>query len=211
MRRSVRPRRRITTINELLELAPWTTGVKTGHTFGARYVLVGSGRRRGVDLISAVIGTWTDEERFDDSLELLEWGFGQYARRVPARRGQDLADPVIRYSGGRLPLRAQRRLTVGLRRGQRLDVRVRAPGEVEGPIQRGEELGRVTVLVDGRLAGTVPLLAGRAVSKASAFDRARAFAEDNLALIGAVAFVILMSLVALSRLLAGKRARERSG
>ncbi|HET7122446.1 MAG TPA: D-alanyl-D-alanine carboxypeptidase family protein [Solirubrobacterales bacterium] len=200
--RSVHPRRRITTINELLELAPWATGVKTGHTFGAQYVLVGSGRRRGVDLISAVIGTWTDEERFDDSLELLEWGFGQYARRVPVRRGQDLADPEIRYSGGRLPLRAQRRLTVGLRHGQQLELRVRAPSEVEGPVARGEKLGRAFVLVDGRPAGTVPLLAARAVPKASAFDRARSFAEDNLALIGVVAFVILMVLVALWRLLA---------
>src|SRR5262249_30577610 len=42
--RSVRPRRRIETIDELLEMAPWVNGVKTGHTFGARYVLVGSGR-----------------------------------------------------------------------------------------------------------------------------------------------------------------------
>jgi D-alanyl-D-alanine carboxypeptidase (penicillin-binding protein 5/6) len=47
--RSVRPRRRIESINELLQMAPWATGVKTGHTFGALYVLVGSGRREGVD------------------------------------------------------------------------------------------------------------------------------------------------------------------
>ena len=47
MLRSVHPPRRIATINELLLMAPWVTGVKTGHTFGAAYVLVGSGRRKG--------------------------------------------------------------------------------------------------------------------------------------------------------------------
>jgi D-alanyl-D-alanine carboxypeptidase (penicillin-binding protein 5/6) len=99
--RSVHPRRRIATINELLLMAPWVTGVKTGHTFGALYVLVGSGQRDGTSLISAVVGTWTDEERFDDSLALLEWGFSQYRRRLPIRRGQELAEPEIRYSGGR--------------------------------------------------------------------------------------------------------------
>jgi D-alanyl-D-alanine carboxypeptidase (penicillin-binding protein 5/6) len=205
--RSVHPRRRIETINELLLLAPWVTGVKTGHTFGALYVLVGSGRRRGVSLVSAVVGTWTDEERFDDSLELLEWGFSQYRRKVPVRRGEDLADPEIRYAGGQLPLRAARRLTVGVRRGQGLDLRVRAPLQVEGPIERGAKLGRATVFVDGRFAGSVPLRAGRAVPKATAFDRARSFVEDNLALLGAAAFVILMILVALWRLLARRNKR----
>jgi serine-type D-Ala-D-Ala carboxypeptidase (penicillin-binding protein 5/6) len=207
--RSVHPRRRITTINELLLMAPWVTGVKTGHTFGALYVLVGSGQRRGVSLISAVVGTWTDEERFDDSLELLEWGFSQYRRKLPIRRGQDLADPEIRFSGGRLPLRAERGLAVGVRRGQRLDLRVRAPHEVEGPIKRGQRLGRAAVFVDGRPAGAVPLRAGRAVAKASAFDRARSYVEDNLVLIGAAAFVILILLVALWRLLARRNERGR--
>ena len=140
--RSVQPPRRIETINELLLMAPWVTGVKTGHTFGALYVLVGSGERRGVSLISAVVGTWTDEERFDDSLALLEWGFSQYRRRLPIRRGEDLAEPEIRYSGGHLPLRAARSLQVGVRRGQQVDVRVRAPSEVEGPIRRGDRAGR---------------------------------------------------------------------
>jgi serine-type D-Ala-D-Ala carboxypeptidase (penicillin-binding protein 5/6) len=205
--RSVHPRRRIKSINELLEMAPWVTGVKTGHTFGALYVLIGSGQRRGVSLISAVVGTWTDEERFDDSLELLEWGFSQYRRKLPIRRGQDLADPEIRYSGGQLPLRAERAVAVGIRRGQQLDLRVRAPHEVEGPVRRGAKLGRATVFVDGRLAGQVWLRAGRAVSEASAFDRARTFVADNLVLLALAACVILMVAAALLRLRA--RGNER--
>jgi D-alanyl-D-alanine carboxypeptidase (penicillin-binding protein 5/6) len=200
--RSVHPQRRIATINELLLMAPWVTGAKTGHTFGALYVLVGSGRRDGVSLISAVVGTWTDEERFDDSLALLEWGFSQYRRRLPIRRGQDFADPEIRYSGGELPLRAERSLEVGLRRGQQLELRVSAPDEVQGPIQRGARLGRAVVLVDARRFGSVGLRAGRAVPKASLFDRARATVADNSIPIAIAAFVILMTAVMLLRRLA---------
>jgi serine-type D-Ala-D-Ala carboxypeptidase (penicillin-binding protein 5/6) len=84
--RSVRPRRRIETIDELLHEAPWVTGVKTGHTFGALYVLVGSGRRRGIDLISVVIGAPSDEDRYSDTLELLDYGFDRYPRLpIPSR------------------------------------------------------------------------------------------------------------------------------
>jgi D-alanyl-D-alanine carboxypeptidase (penicillin-binding protein 5/6) len=178
--RSVRPPRRISSINELLSLAPWINGVKTGHTFGAKYVLVGSGRRKGVELIAAVVGTETDEERFDDTLSLLEYGFAGYRRRVPIQAGQALAKPSIRYAGGELPLRAARTVAVGLRRGQRLSVRVEAPEEVEGPVRRGAVLGRAVVRVDGLRAASVPLRAGRAVPEASAWDRVRSFLEDEL-------------------------------
>jgi D-alanyl-D-alanine carboxypeptidase (penicillin-binding protein 5/6) len=210
--RSVQPPRRISTINELLLDAPWVNGVKTGHTFDAGYVLVGSGRRKGVELISAAIGAPSDEARYADNLELLEYGFSRYARRQPVHAGQDLADPSIRYSGGELPLRAARGVAVGLRRGQRLRLEVKAPGEVEGPIRRGAVLGRATVLVDGLPAAAVPLRAGRAIPAASAFDRARGFLNNHLIPIALAVFVILIGGVLLYRRLSrgndeGKRIR----
>lgn len=207
--RSVHPRRRIETINELLRMAPWATGVKTGHTWGAGYVLVGSGRRKGVELVSVAIGAPTDEARFEDNLELLEYGFGQYRRRQPIHAGEDLADPSIRYSGGELPLRAARSVAVGLRRGQRLAVEVRAPDEVEGPVRRGAPLGRATVLVDGRVAARVPLRAGRAVPAAGSFDRARAFVGDNPVAVALGAFVILIGGVLLYRRMSRRYDRDR--
>jgi serine-type D-Ala-D-Ala carboxypeptidase (penicillin-binding protein 5/6) len=197
--RSLRPPRRIETINELLLMAPWVTGVKTGHTFDAAYVLVGSGRRKGVDLISVAIGAPSDEARYRANLELLEYGFSQYQRRRPIHPGQDLADPTIRYSGGELPLRAARGVAAGLRRGQQLEVKIRAPAEVEGPIRHGAPLGTATVFVDGRRAAAVPLRAGRSIPEASAFDRARTFLDDNLVTIVLAGFVILIGGVLLYR------------
>jgi D-alanyl-D-alanine carboxypeptidase (penicillin-binding protein 5/6) len=197
--RSLSPPRRIETLNDLLYAAPWATGVKTGHTFDAGYVLVGSGSRKGVDLVSAAIGAPTEETRTSDNLELLEWGFFQYRQRFPVRRGQDLAEPEIRYSGGKLPLRAERSLQAGVRRGQQLDLRVRAPDEVEGPIRRGAKLGRAVVYVDGRQVGVVALRASRSVPEASLFDRARATVADNSIPIGIAAFVILICALAVAR------------
>ncbi len=98
--RSVRPRRRISSINELLQMAPWVNGVKTGHTLRARFVLVGSGRRKGVELISAVVGEPTDEDRFGDDLRLLEYGFSLYPRPTPIRAGQPLPVPAVPLAAG---------------------------------------------------------------------------------------------------------------
>jgi D-alanyl-D-alanine carboxypeptidase (penicillin-binding protein 5/6) len=196
---SVRPRRRIETINELLNMAPWVTGVKTGHTFGALYVLVGSGQRKGVGLISVAVGAPTDEDRYRDNIELLDYGFSLYRRRVPVHRGAALARPSIRYADGRLPLRAARTVSVGVRRGQRLSVEVRAPSEVEGPIQRGATLGRASVYVGARRVASVPLRAGRAVEKASVLDRTASFLGDEKIPVAVALCVILVGAVLLRR------------
>ncbi|HEX5713277.1 MAG TPA: D-alanyl-D-alanine carboxypeptidase family protein [Solirubrobacterales bacterium] len=202
--RSLRPPRRIENSNDLLWMEPWVNGVKTGHTFDAGYVLVASGRRKGVELISVALGAPTEEARYAANLELLEYGFSQYKRRHPIRAGEDLANPGIRYSGGELPLRAARSVTAGLRRGQRLSVDVRAPGEVEGPIRRGAALGSAIVLVDGSRVAAVSLRAGRAIPEASGFDRVRAFVSDNLVTIAIAVFVILIGGVLLYRRLASR-------
>lgn len=207
--RSVHPPRRIVSINELLKLAPWTTGVKTGHTFKAGYVLVGSGRRKGVELISVLIGAPTDEARFEGSLGLLDHGFARYRRRLPVRAGQDLADPSIRYAGGELPLRAARTIAAGVRPGQRLGVHVQAPSEVEGPIARGTRLGMVTVTVDGLPAGSTALRAGRAIPTAGVLDRVRSFIDEHAILTAAALFVILIGAALLWRTLRRRRARGR--
>jgi len=177
--RSLRPPRRIETLNDFLLAVPWATGVKTGHTFGAGYVLVGAGRRKGVELISAVLGAWTESTRDGETERLLDYGFSKYRRRVPVRRGQALARPSIHYGSGELPLRAARRVAVGVRRGQRLSTTVRAPDEVEGPLRRGAVLGRATVFVDGRRIAAVPLRAARAVPEPSTLDRVRGGLGDN--------------------------------
>jgi D-alanyl-D-alanine carboxypeptidase (penicillin-binding protein 5/6) len=197
--RSVHPHRRIATINELLRMAPWVTGVKTGHTFGALYVLVGSGTRKGVDLISVAVGAPTDEDRFSDNIDLLDYGFSLYRRRVPIKAGAALADPVVRYSGGELPLRAARTVAVGLRRGRRMSVVVRAPAEVEGPIERGAVLGQASVYVEGRQAASVPLRAAHAVAKASLLERVGSFLDDEKIPVGIALCVILIGAVLLRR------------
>ena len=193
--RSLRPPRTIETLNDLLYRAPWTNGVKTGHTFGAAYVLVGSGERRGAELISVVIGAPTETERDLASLRLLEYGFSLYRQRTPVAKGERMAAASIRYSGGELPLRAARAVTVGLRADERLSIEVRAPREVEGPVERGEVLGQARVYVDGRRAGTAPLRAARAVAEASLLERAGNFLGDETIPVAIALCVILIGAV----------------
>lgn len=208
---SLRPPREIETINDLLLEVPWADGVKTGHTSDARYVLVGAGRRRGVQLISVVLGAPSEAARDEDTVELLDYGFSLYRRKMPLRRGREAASVPVRYQGEELPLVAGRSVAVGVRRGQRTAVSVRAPDEVEGPVRRGRVIGRATVSVDGRRVAVVPLRAGHAVAEASAVDRVRSFIGGNPIPLGVAACVILVGALLPRRLRRRGQASDATG
>jgi serine-type D-Ala-D-Ala carboxypeptidase (penicillin-binding protein 5/6) len=153
--------------NALLSRAAWVNGVKTGYTADAGNVLVGSGTRKGVTLVSVVMGAPTEAARDDDTLSLLRYGFSLYRSETPVRRGARLRVARVPNGEHNLSLVAARPVTATVRRGQSVDVRVHAPRSVAAPIQGGDRLGSAIVAVGGSPAGRTPLLAGRAVSVAA--------------------------------------------
>jgi hypothetical protein len=68
-------------------------------------------------------------------------------------------------------LAATRDLRLTVRHGQEVETAVRAPGEVDGPVARGQRLGQVSVSVDGDVVDRAPLAATRAAAAASLLDR----------------------------------------
>ncbi|MFL5894443.1 MAG: D-alanyl-D-alanine carboxypeptidase family protein, partial [Thermoleophilaceae bacterium] len=53
-------------------------GVKTGHTLGAHYVLVGAAHGHGGKVVSVVLGEPGENARDADTLALLRWGVDQF-------------------------------------------------------------------------------------------------------------------------------------
>ncbi|HEY6670967.1 MAG TPA: D-alanyl-D-alanine carboxypeptidase family protein [Solirubrobacterales bacterium] len=181
--------------NALLGSAPWLNGVKTGHTLGAGYVLVGSGTQHSTTLISAVLGTPSESARDADTLRLLEYGFSLYHPVQPVNRGEEIASPKLDYRSDHLPLIAKQALMVNVRRGQHVTTQVTAPDEISGAARQGEVLGRVVVSVDGRRAAVSPLVAAHAVGAATTLDKARSTAQNPIVLIALVAIVILVGVL----------------
>ena len=129
--------RTVTSRNTLLGQEPWVDGVKTGHTLGAGYVLVGSGTRGSTTLLSAVLGTSSESARDQSTLELLDYGFSLYHPVEEVSPGEEIASPKLDYRDDHLPLVARQPLTVTVREGQRVSTRVNAPDEISGAVRRG--------------------------------------------------------------------------
>ena len=193
--RTVEGKPTVTTRNTLLISDPTVRGVKTGHTTAAGYVLVAAAKRDGTTLLSAVLGAGSEAARDAETKELLEYGFSQYKAQLPVRKGEELAAPELDYRDEELALVAKRDVPVSIRKGQRVGRRVTAPDEVEGPIEKGENLGRVMVTVDGSIAGASPLIASRSADEASIVDKATETVGKPIYLIPVGALVILLGLI----------------
>ena len=178
--------------NRLVRL-PQINGVKTGHTQQAGYVLVGSGRKRGITLISAVLGAPSESARESETRRLLAWSFTLYQRVRPVAPGEVLARAAIRYRrGAELDLIAgdsSRRFVV--REGQSLRrCGLQAPTEVEGPIRRGKALGKVRICRGDKKIATLPLVASADVPDAGAAVRTKDWFTRPLTLV----LVVLLGL-----------------
>jgi serine-type D-Ala-D-Ala carboxypeptidase (penicillin-binding protein 5/6) len=199
--------------NTLVRSVSWVNGVKTGHTRQAGYVLVGSARRHGVQVVSAVLGTPGYGSRDAQSLALLRTGLKAFQNVTAVRAGQHVAGvarvPIKYRPGAGLALVAGRKVRTIVPRGRR-DLVVlqplKLPTEVEGPVHRGQALGSFMVLREGKRIATVPLVAAESIPAASIGQRTKAWFTRPLAVV--LAFAVLGGTVLLARRRTTRSGRE---
>jgi D-alanyl-D-alanine carboxypeptidase (penicillin-binding protein 5/6) len=190
--------RRVINRNDLVARYGFVDGVKTGHTNGAGYVLVGAAHGNGAHVISVVLGTSGIGARDADSLALLRYGVDQFRRVRPVAKGRTYARAKVRYFDDRsVRLVAARDVALTVRRGRSVRTHAVAPKEVEGPLRAGERVGSLQVLVAGRLVRTVPLVTAEPVEEAGFVRKATAPLGGALAAVALLLFICALALVAL--------------
>jgi D-alanyl-D-alanine carboxypeptidase (penicillin-binding protein 5/6) len=162
--------------NDLVAKYPWINGVKTGHTSGAGYVLVGSATRNGMTLLSAVLGTSSEASRDANTLALLDYGFANFHVATPLRAGQVLARPTVRDRPG---FKAQVIAAAGfsevLQNGTRVTLHVVAQHQLTGPLKRHAVVGYVLVNAGRRTLARIELLLAHRLAAVSMLTIAARF------------------------------------
>jgi len=195
--------------NDLVGRVPWIDGVKTGHTADAGYVLVASAHRNGMTLISAVLGTESEQARDDNTLALLDYGFDAFRLQTPVHAGTVLARPTVRDQPGlRVPLVVAATYNRIVARDSPVHVEVQAPRQLTGPLPARAVLGTAVVLAGTRPIARIPLLLTRALPQVSGLTVAARFMTRPLtiALVGLV-LALLLGLWAAQPHLTGRRRR----
>ena len=153
--------------NKLIHYYEGATGLKTGYTDDALYCLSATAERDGMELIAVVMHAPTSEERFDSAKALLNYGFSQYA--LTTVYPDEPIRPVEVLLGEQKfvqPIPA-RECTVLLEKSKAgaVTTQVELCGDVSAPVEAGQRLGAIRVLVDGEQVDSIDLVAASSVEK----------------------------------------------
>jgi serine-type D-Ala-D-Ala carboxypeptidase (penicillin-binding protein 5/6) len=161
--------------NRLLWRDSSVDGLKTGHTEAAGYCLVASAVRKGMRLVSVVMGTKSEEARAQESQKLLAYGFRYYETGKVYSAGDIIQEntPVWYGVDDKVNLVVSEDVYVTIPRGAKddLDAKILVDDIIEAPLMDKQELGRLSVSYEGESVLDLPLVADHAIEEAGIFAR----------------------------------------
>ncbi|WP_227526198.1 D-alanyl-D-alanine carboxypeptidase family protein [Psychrobacter sp. FDAARGOS_221] len=161
--------------NALLRTDPTVDGLKTGHTSAAGYCMAASSLRDDMRLIAVIMGSKSMQDRADQSRELFNWGFGHYETQVvaPANQAVDTL-PVAFGQQNSVKVATGEALKVLIAKTQKNKISsiINISDDIQAPVAKGQEVGRMIALVDGKSVASVPIVATEEIEKANIFKRA---------------------------------------
>ncbi|MAN52415.1 MULTISPECIES: D-alanyl-D-alanine carboxypeptidase family protein [Marinimicrobium] len=160
--------------NRLLFRDETVDGLKTGHTEEAGYCLVASAVRRDMRLISVVMGTRSEDARAAETEKLLAYGFRYYQTQSIYDAGDELQRNRVWYGKQEevvLGVAEDIRLTIPRGAEDALEAQMHIDETIKAPIAAGDELGNLTIDLNGERLVDVPLVALEPVEEAGFFQR----------------------------------------
>lgn len=162
----------VTNANRFLNSYDGAFGVKTGYTNKAGQCFVGAAKRGDKTFITTVLGSgWGSrgkEQKWEDTKNLMDYGFENYEKRTLVQPGKFVGNTKVIHS----PVKY---VPAVLKKGytalfcdeelQRIEVKVFQKEKLEAPLQAGEKLGYIEILLDDAVLDKIELIATKDANK----------------------------------------------
>ena len=154
--------------NKLIRQYEYATGLKTGSTSQAKFCLSATGAKNGIQMIAVVMAEPDAKSRTKDAIKLLNYGFG----RCNSYQDDNVLDEPI-YAEVK---KGKEDKVTGMceEKFQYVDFdntdfsQIRKEVKMEklnAPVEKGDEIGKVSYFLNDNLIGEVPVLAETSVGK----------------------------------------------
>src|SRR5215212_507251 len=159
--------------NPILGKITGADGLKTGHTDEAGYGFTGSAEQNGRRLVMVVAGLASWNQRVDESVKLMSWGFNAWTAKPLYPAGAKVGTARVQLGDdGEVDLVAPRNLAVtlpaGLAGGQ-TKLKIRYQGPVKAPITKGQHVADLVITTSDTPPQVVPLVSGEEIDEAGFF------------------------------------------
>lgn len=171
----------LTNTNKLIRSYDGCVGLKTGSTSIAKYCLSAVAKRNGITLISVVMAAPDYKVRFRDAAAMLNYGFSKcslYEDRKPMQL------PVIAVERGKkeqVSVKYEKIFRYLSTEGEALDNverKLEIKDTVQAPVKKGECAGEMHYYANGKEIGSVRVIYGESVERATYPDCIRRVLEQ---------------------------------
>lgn len=159
--------------NKLMKQYEWATGLKTGSTSLAKCCLSATANKDGLELIAVVLAAETSKDRFNDAINLLNYGYGV------CNLYTDENPPIIPHVAVKGGVEAEvagissKEFSCLFTKGENvaeITSTVEMLPDVQAPVEQGDVIGQIVYTLGGAPIGNVDILAAEAVRKADFVD-----------------------------------------
>jgi D-alanyl-D-alanine carboxypeptidase len=176
---------------------PGLLGGKTGWTNSAGRCLASAADINGMELV-LITGNAPAGGNFADAETLYGWLQDNYARREILTAGEDLGTYEVQDTlpAQTLSLTASESVTMDLPQDAEIEKNITVTEPLRAPLEQGDDVGRLTITVNGQTVVTETLKADHAVSRNLLAVLGRRFLEHPLlSIIGLAAAALLARIV----------------
>ncbi|WP_041058083.1 D-alanyl-D-alanine carboxypeptidase family protein [Jeotgalibacillus campisalis] len=157
--------------NKLVRFYEGADGLKTGFTKEAMYCLTATAQKKDMRFIAVVFGAPTSKARNEIVSSMLDYGFSQYKSKTLAKQGDKVVK--IRVEKGS-PFMMSGVLSEPLKwlssvqgAEQQVKKNIKVDNELTAPVKKGQQIGEMSLIIDGKELSSVPIVAESDSVKAS--------------------------------------------
>lgn len=157
--------------NKLVRFYPGVDGLKTGFTAEAKYCLTATAQKDGMRVIAVVFGAPTSKERNAEVTKMLNYAFSQYQTHPMFKRNQKIG--LAKVSKGQektVTAVTSEPLSLLTKRGEKTEnvtKKVIFKKNLNAPIHKGDTIGTIKLIKDGKVILESPLVAAKDVKEAN--------------------------------------------
>ncbi len=158
----------LTNTNKLIKHYNGAIGLKTGTTSKAGCCISAAARRDGMTMIAVILGAPDSKSRFADARKLLDYGFAKCELVDAANIEIELPEiPVVggieKTVGAYADVSGMVLTEKG--KGKQIKAVVELPESLEAPVEEGQPIGRVNLVLDGEMIGSYDICSDRTSEK----------------------------------------------
>ena len=163
----------LTNTNKLIRQYEYATGLKTGYTSVAGFCVSASAKKDDIELVAVIMGGADSKSRFQDAITLLNSGFACCSLYQDVDRAALPDMPVLGGVEDQVALEYAEDFSYVSTDGSNLsEIRrsLELPESVDAPVQKGDSVGKVTYVLNGKTIGSARITAAAGVEKAAYRD-----------------------------------------